>query len=90
MNLTQRLKVIWTKARKPDTSILKVGLEPIDCAYLILRVYADLGAKPPIAIEVDDFFECLATLAKRRLKCRRILESQPIPHFERGRVKLQT
>lgn len=115
MTLTQRLKGVWTKARKPDTSALKVGLEPHDCAYLILRVFADLQVTAPVNIEIDDFFEhrfntpidlggvepmslletlaeqipdgelyfeCLATLAKRRLKYRRILESQPIPYFD--------
>lgn len=106
---------MWTRARKPDTSVLKVGLEPHDCAYLILQVFADLGVNAPVQVEVDDFFEhrfntainignvepsdllgalaeqipdgelyfeCLATLAKRRLKYRRILESQPIPYFD--------
>jgi hypothetical protein len=115
MSLSQRLKGVWTKARKPDTSALKVGLEPDDCAYLALRVFADLGISMPIDIQIDDFFdhrfgtptdigdiepasllgllaeqitdgelyfECLATLAKRRLKYRRILESQPIPYFD--------
>jgi hypothetical protein len=115
MTLTQRLKGVWTKARKPDTSVLKVGLEPHDCAYLILRVFKDLGVTPPVEAVIDEFFdhrfnspidlgdiepmmlleslaekipdgelyfECLATLAKRRLKYRRILESQPIPYFD--------
>lgn len=115
MTLTQRLKSVWTKARKPDTSVLKVSLEPHDYAYLILRVFKDLGVTPPVQADIDEFFdyrfnstieldniepmalleslaeqipdgelyfECLATLAKRRLKYRRILESQPIPYFD--------
>jgi len=55
MTLTQRLKSVWTKARKPDTSVLKVGLEPHDCAYLILRVFKDLGVTPPVQADIDEF-----------------------------------